>query len=474
MAAVPANWRESEIIVGGLFGPFRSRHVNPVGYDCKMAFWRQELADECRRHQLLLLNRHRLETTLVVGIHRPSCLQEVFSNLRRTGEMMTEAELRRRCAVARSWTAWGTELLLWQPARLFWSWVKPALWAEPEEDVVLLTALKERSDELYARHVSQPAGGELLLVDQLWRLHDALFATRADLELALLELERNGRATLDDVDGRLAVKFRLDGEPVAPTVTELERGVLRLKLVQSTMTKEVTQLASDQTQLRSSARELLKSGQRELAKQKLRKWKKMNVSLEQKSMTLDNVQDMLDSIEESKYNQKVTDALSRGTAAARGAFGNVTIDRVEQVVADCQEALEDRDEVVSALARPLSPVDASETADLEAELNDLLSGVATPPSAAQRDRSATSRTIAPSQSPGRDRSATPRRVTPRPAVSHTWKDSEPRAAHPLLDSDSDAEAPSSCGPEAVGSKALADTPRQNKSKRKGHGHLEAL
>ena len=35
--------------------------------------------------------------------------------------------------------------------------------------------------------------------------------------------------------------------------------------------------------------------------------------------------------------RQVMEALSRGTAAIKGAFGDVTIDKVDQVVADCQE-----------------------------------------------------------------------------------------------------------------------------------------
>ena len=83
MAAVPANWCEDEVVVGALFSPFRSREVNPQGYDTKMAFWRQELADVCRKQRRLQLSRRRLEAEHIVGCHRPSCLREVFTNLRR-------------------------------------------------------------------------------------------------------------------------------------------------------------------------------------------------------------------------------------------------------------------------------------------------------------------------------------------------------------------------------------------------------
>ena len=72
----------------------------------------------------------------------------------------------------------------------------------------------------------QPAAGSLILTDRLHALHRDLLAGRADLELALLQLQRQGRVTVADVDGRPAVKFRLEGEPdhQRPTVSELEKG----------------------------------------------------------------------------------------------------------------------------------------------------------------------------------------------------------------------------------------------------------
>ena len=83
MAALPANWRQDEEVVGALFGPFRARDVNPLGYDSKMGFWRQELADVCRQRRCVQLNRPQLEVEHIVGHHRPSCLRQVFANLRR-------------------------------------------------------------------------------------------------------------------------------------------------------------------------------------------------------------------------------------------------------------------------------------------------------------------------------------------------------------------------------------------------------
>ena len=89
---------------------------------------------------------------------------------------------------------------------------------------------QEASDELYSRHLShlnseQPAAGALILTDRLHALHRGLLAGRGDLELALQQLQRQGRVTLTDVDGRPAVKFRLEGEPSQrPTVSELEKG----------------------------------------------------------------------------------------------------------------------------------------------------------------------------------------------------------------------------------------------------------
>ncbi|XP_043228612.1 charged multivesicular body protein 7-like [Amphibalanus amphitrite] len=400
MAAVPANWREDEMVVGALFSPFRSREVNPQGYDTKMAFWRQELADVCRKQRRLQLSRRRLEAEHIVGCHRPSCLREVFTNLRRTGEAVAVSELRHQCAASTGWVAWGTEMLVWRPCRYCWGLARRTIWPEPdEENVVLMAALKEASDELYSRHLAhlaaeQPAAGALILTDRLHALHRDLLASRSDLELALLQLQHQGRVTVTEVDGRPAVKFRLEGEPDRrPTVTELEKGVLRLTLVESTLRERVEQLETSQEELRAKAKALLKTGQREAAKKHLRQWKKTQALLDKRQTTLDNVQGMLHAIEESKHNRKVMEALSRGTAAIKGAFGDVTIDKVDQVVADCQEMLEDQEDMDALLARPISPGDAAEAAELEEELSELMGGTAAaatpqkqPPTPRQRGR----------------------------------------------------------------------------------------
>jgi len=218
----------------------------------------------------------------------------------------------------------------------------------------------------------RPVAGALVLAERLFALNRGLFASWEDFQLTLLELQRTGRVTLVDIDGQAVVKFRLEADTAAPTVSDLERGVLRLTVVEASLKQQVEQMEKDQEELRHCAKDLLKTNHRESAKHHFRKWKKGQATLEKRLKTLENVQGVLQTIEESKDNRKYLDALSRGTAAVKGAFGGVTVDTVEEVVADCQEALADQEDMQSIMSRPLAPADEGEAAELEDELNALL------------------------------------------------------------------------------------------------------
>ena len=57
------------------------------------------------------------------------------------------SELRHQCAAATGWVAWGTEMLVWRPCRYCWGLARRTLWADPEEEnLVLLAALKVGRD----------------------------------------------------------------------------------------------------------------------------------------------------------------------------------------------------------------------------------------------------------------------------------------------------------------------------------------
>ena len=122
------------------------------------------------------------------------------------------------------------------------------------------------------------------------------------------------------------------------------------------------------------AKELIRAEQRGKALLVLKKKKAISTQIERLEGMQENVQNLVDSLEFASVQQEVFAALRTGADDLKAINATMSIDEVEQIMDDTQEAVDYQNELADTLAGTLG-VEYED--DLEAELDALLEEEAT-------------------------------------------------------------------------------------------------
>ena len=114
------------------------------------------------------------------------------------------------------------------------------------------------------------------------------------------------------------------------------------------------------------ARQLLKNGQKDKALLVMKKKKRQEQLLAQSEAQLDNVQQMIDSVEFAQMEKDVFDKLKAGNETLTALNKEMSVEKVEALMADTEEALAAQREIEEALAGHL--VGDTDDAEFEDEL----------------------------------------------------------------------------------------------------------
>ena len=126
-----------------------------------------------------------------------------------------------------------------------------------------------------------------------------------------------------------------------------------------------TQLTNVIEKEKETARQLLKAGQKDKALLVLKKKKRQEQLLAQSEAQLDNVSQMIDSVEFAQMEKDVFDKLKAGNETLTALNKEMSVEKVEALMADTEEALAAQREIEEALAGHLTTED---DAEIEEEL----------------------------------------------------------------------------------------------------------
>ena len=122
---------------------------------------------------------------------------------------------------------------------------------------------------------------------------------------------------------------------------------------------------------KETARELLKSGQKDKALLVMKKKKRQEQLLAQCEAQLDNVSQMIDSVEFAQMEKDVFDKLKSGNEVLTALNKEMSVEKVEALMSETEEALAAQREIEEALAGYLTTEDdadiVEELAALDAE-----------------------------------------------------------------------------------------------------------
>ena len=139
-------------------------------------------------------------------------------------------------------------------------------------------------------------------------------------------------------------------------ITEQDKAVLGLKKQRDQLKQYQKRILGVLEKDRDLARKLLKEGKKDRAKLLLRKKKFQEGLLEKTDGQLDNLERLVHDIEFAQVQKEVLDGLKDGNAALEKANAMFSIDEIEDILADTQEASEKQQEITDMLSGQLTQV----------------------------------------------------------------------------------------------------------------------
>eukprot|EP00669_Euglena_mutabilis_P007526 TRINITY_DN2790_c0_g1_i1.p1 TRINITY_DN2790_c0_g1~~TRINITY_DN2790_c0_g1_i1.p1 ORF type:complete len:212 (-),score=33.42 TRINITY_DN2790_c0_g1_i1:142-777(-) len=177
-------------------------------------------------------------------------------------------------------------------------------------------------------------------------------------------------------------------------VTNHDRAVLHLKIQRDKLQlyqKKLQAIIDRETEI---ARQLLRENKRDRAKLAIARRKHQENLLAKADQHLENIQDMVDSIEFTTLEVKVVEGLKIGAETLKQLQKEISVDAVEKIMEESAEAIAWHDEVSRILAESLTPEDNSdieeqiavwEAEDLRAKLHGVQPPFDVPPMPVEKE-----------------------------------------------------------------------------------------
>jgi len=155
-------------------------------------------------------------------------------------------------------------------------------------------------------------------------------------------------------------------------ITEQDHAILGLKKQRDQLKQYQKRINRDLEKEKELAKKLLKEGKKDRAKLLLRKKRFQEGLLDKTDAQLDQLERMVHDIEFATVQKQVIDGLKNGNEALEKANAMFSIDEIEDILADTQEAVDKQEEINSMLSGYLTEDDENEVVnELDKLLEDL-------------------------------------------------------------------------------------------------------
>ncbi|KAI6191919.1 hypothetical protein M3Y97_00280000 [Aphelenchoides bicaudatus] len=151
-------------------------------------------------------------------------------------------------------------------------------------------------------------------------------------------------------------------------VTDEDKAILQLKMERDKLKMTMKRYEKSMERDKQLAKELLHNGQKDRALLLLKKKKLAETTIERIDKHLLKIEQMTSDIEMAQINMSVLEKLSEGSKALQVVNRAFSIDEIEKIMSDTQEAAEYQYEITSMLSGKLSDDDLD---DVEREFDEL-------------------------------------------------------------------------------------------------------
>jgi len=152
-------------------------------------------------------------------------------------------------------------------------------------------------------------------------------------------------------------------------ITDQDRAILGLKKQRDQLKQYQRRIEGVLEKDRELARKLLKEGKKDRAKLLLRKKKYQEGLLDQTAGQLDNIERLCQDLEFTQVQKQVLDGLQKGNDALEKANAVFSLDEIESIMSDTEDAVEKQREIERMLSGGLTEV---EEEDVLGELDNIL------------------------------------------------------------------------------------------------------
>lgn len=368
---LPDCWND-DVRMNALFADIRNKNVNPNDWKSKTTFWSGLINDWCYSRKSSSFSIPDLREAFRRGGRTPKCLAAVVQHMKTQDEVMKMSDFL-STVTEPGWIGWTVNTFFKKPLSYTWSmFVSPGQLTDDDE-LINFECLKNNANEMRTAHSYALKTGKADAVTNIKVLHALyrdLFATEKDLELAVMWLNSQKKLAFLEQSGQKIVKFSTDPNLMEkPRLTQQDVAVVQLHQSKETLKNQIETLENELEKLNETAKQYIRVGNRASAKATLSKKKTIKNSISNKTNALDNIEVMLDRLVESQTNKLIVDAFKVGTTAFKKT--GLTLDELDETMDDIHEVIEAQQDIQQALASPFRPY-ADDTAELEAELNNLL------------------------------------------------------------------------------------------------------
>jgi len=153
--------------------------------------------------------------------------------------------------------------------------------------------------------------------------------------------------------------------PQAPQMSEHDKAVMQLKITRDRLQKYKKKAEKDSELYVVKAKELVKQGRKDRALVALRMKKYKDKQCQQVEGQLDNIMQMLGSVETAEMTRTAMKALEIGNQALKRLHEEMPIEKIEAIMEENAEAIAYQSEISDILSRNL---DAEDDSEVDAEL----------------------------------------------------------------------------------------------------------
>ncbi|XP_014248838.1 charged multivesicular body protein 7 [Cimex lectularius] len=350
-----------------LFSPFRKREFNPIDYDSKLNYWKEEIDKLCRKSQNATFTVTKLQREFTRNKKSPSCIPTVVEELLRSGDaMLLDSFLKINPSL--SWGGWVVSSLI----------VTPTVWSFKK----LLEALdygKDNEQCYVSIQYLKALGGDIV---QKCERESTYVMTKENFIKGAFHYREVPNETVDLLVRYLMIEkkclvLKTDGKEFlkigsqVKDFTESETVFALLEDNRKHLEHTIETLEKEKNDCMDLVRKQLKDGNKILAKNTLRKCKELEKFIQKKCSTLMNLDSLITRIHEIKSDSEILKAYKLGLSALKNNLkqGELDENSVDETMSEIQEVTEMHEDIQSILSLPITPNDDSK---LEEELSEIL------------------------------------------------------------------------------------------------------